>query len=483
MNYFIKNIHINKLFHLKDLDIPIANEKYPHLIITGKNGSGKTILLNAIVNWLEYYKNGKLIKDNIGAYYWINGDYDLALYYFLNALKEEKKDNYFHLLNLIACVYVAKGDYELAKAYFRKVEEEEVNRRNGRELRMVENRFSNKKSVSESEKMILDDSYDFWYNYYCSLLKEINMNVFCNFTSDIGDISDKEFVLAYYPAQRSNNELKMIEPKSPTKPELNTKVGIKETYTDKFLEFLSDLRIQGALARNEKQFNDAHRINAWFNDFVKLLKQVFQDNTLKLEFDYRNYSFKICTEGKKFKFTELADGFAAVLDIIADLILKMQESDSLTRVYDKKGIVLIDEIETHLHLSLQKVIMPILTRVFPNIQFIVTTHSPFVLNSMPNAMAYDLEHKQPIDDLTNYSYESLAEGYFGISTESSTVEMRLHRLQELLNNESLTNSDKNEIRQLIVELDKISEAVSPDLVGEYLKVKLNNVDKIREIDK
>ena len=42
MNYFIKNIHINKLFHLNDIDIPIADEKCPHLIITGKNGSGKT---------------------------------------------------------------------------------------------------------------------------------------------------------------------------------------------------------------------------------------------------------------------------------------------------------------------------------------------------------------------------------------------------------------------------------------------------------
>ena len=50
MNYFIKNIHINKLFHLENLDIPIDNEKYPHLIITGKNGSGKTMLLNAIAD-------------------------------------------------------------------------------------------------------------------------------------------------------------------------------------------------------------------------------------------------------------------------------------------------------------------------------------------------------------------------------------------------------------------------------------------------
>ena len=56
-------------------------------------------------------------------------------------------------------------------------------------------------------------------------------------------------------------------------------------------------------------------------------------------------------------------------------------------------IVLIDEIETHLHLELQKLILPMLTELFPNIQFIVSTHSPFVINSIENATIFDLEKK------------------------------------------------------------------------------------------
>lgn len=377
MNYFIKNIHINKLFHLENIDIPIANGKYPHLIITGKNGSGKTVLLNAIT---ESFNN--LLREPG-----------------LNILKE-------------------------------------------------------------------------------LLSGKINIQ-FCDEKSIIEKYDHHDFIIAFYQAYR---KIKMIEPMSPTKPVI-LHVGIRDTSTDKFLAFLSDLKIQEALARNEKQFDDANEINAWFVDFEKLLRQIFQDNNLKLEFNYKDYSFWVCTEGKRFKFTQLSDGFAAALDIVADLILKMQDSNTLTRSYQKEGIVMIDEIETHLHLGLQKIIMPLLTQIFPNIQFIVTTHSPFVLNSMPDAVAYDLEHQEPIDDLTNYSYESLAEGYFGVSTESSTVEMRLRRLQELLSNNVLTDSDKNEIRQLMVELDKISEAVSPDLVGEYLQIKINNVDKIKEIGK
>ncbi len=375
MNYFIKNIHINKLFHLENIDIPIVNEKYPHLIITGKNGSGKTVLLNAIT---ESFNN--LLREPG-----------------LNILKEL---------------------------------------------------FSGKINVQ-----------------------------FCDEKSIIEKYDHHNFIIAFYQAYR---RIKMIEPMSPTKPVI-LHVGIRDTSTDKFLAFLSDLKIQEALARNEKQFDDADEINAWFVDFEKLLQQIFQDDNLKLEFNYKDYSFKICTEGKRFKFTELSDGFAAALDIVADLILKMQDKDSLTRAYEKEGIVLIDEIETHLHLGLQKIIMPLLTKVFPNIQFIVTTHSPFVLSSMPNAVAFDLEHQKPIENLTDYSYSALAEGYFGVRSESSSVRMRLYELKDLLSKDSLSSSEQMSIRLLVEDFDKIPEAVSPSIVGEYLQMRVKYADKIKPI--
>lgn len=379
MNYFIKNIHINKLFHLENLDIPIDNEKYPHLIITGKNGSGKTMLLNAIADYLQYY-------------YYQRGPF----------------------------VELFDDSNRTIKVYFDILGENKIAQSKG------------------------------------------------------------EFVIAFYKADR---KVKMLETQNPTKPRYNKKGNIKENVTSQFLYFLSDLKIQEALARNEKQYDDADKINVWFADFEKLLQQIFQDKDLKLEFNYKDYSFKICTEGKKFKFTQMSDGFAAALDIVADLILKMQDDDSLTRAYEKEGIVLIDEIETHLHLELQKIIMPFLATTFPNIQFIVTTHSPFVLSSMPNAVAYDLEHRKPIEDLSNYSYESLTEGYFRVSTESSSVEMRINRLKDLFEQKERSDSDKNEIRLLMTELDKVSEAVSPDLIGEYISLKLNHINIIKEIGK
>lgn len=410
MNHFITNIHVNKLFHLNNFDIPISDEKYPHLIITGKNGSGKTILLNAIAD-------------------------------FLNIIKDEKSMSFL--------------SYKKDLSYWQGI----INSQNDQQ------RMRAKKNTVYYEGLI------------DKLWGRVDVNI-DNISNVIEKYNEDNFLIVFYQASRI---VSMLEPKNPTKPQYKKQGGVKETATAQFLNFLSDLKIQEALARNEKQIKDAERIELWFDGFESLLKRLYQDTSLKLEFNYKDYSFKICTEGKKFKFTELSDGFSAVLDIVADLILKMQGEETLSGDYQKEGIVLIDEIETHLHLELQKNIMPFLTQIFPNIQFIVTTHSPFVLSSMPNAVAYDLEHRKPIENLSDYSYEVLAEGYFGVSTESSSVEMRLQKLIELLSQKELTDSDKNTIRQIITEMDKISEAVSPDLVGEYRKVKLDHVKIIKEI--
>ena len=411
MNYFIKNIHINKLFHLNDFDIPISKEEFPHLIITGKNGSGKTVLLNAISDFLNIIKNDKYAD-------------------FLGYQKQ----------------------LDIWKSQLRNATDERGRMQAQQQIERISNRIQN-----------LYGKIDLQSDLLGGIIEKYNTG---------------EFVIAFYQADR---KVKMSEPKNPTKPVYNKKGDVKDTATSQFLNFLSDLKIQEALARNEKQTKDADEINAWFEDFEGMLRQIYQDDNLSLEFNYRDYSFKICTEGKKFKFTEVSDGFAAVLDIVADLILKMQDDNSLTRSYQKEGIVLIDEIETHLHLALQKVIMPLLTKVFPNIQFIITTHSPFVLSSMPNAVAYDLEHQEVLDNLTEYSYESLAEGYFGVRTQSSYAEMQLGTFKKLLAKDELSDADKVEIKQLKSDFEKITEVVSPLIVGEFRQIVIQNAEKLNSL--
>jgi hypothetical protein len=102
---------------------------------------------------------------------------------------------------------------------------------------------------------------------------------------------------------------------------------------------------------------------------------------------------------------------------------------------------------------------------------------------MPNAVAYDLEHKEILDDLTEYSYEALAEGYFGVKTQSSYAEMQLERFKELLAKEALSDADKVELKQLKSYFEKINEVVSPLIVGEFHQVVIKNVEKLNSLKK
>lgn len=406
---YIHKIHINKIRHLQNIDIPIENDTYPHLILTGKNGSGKTSVLEAVAN---------------------------------------------HLQN------IANDPYKT----FLSVE---------RDIKYLQDKLNNGSNNIEDEKWLENRK-----KQYASYFSEVKID-FYNIDDFISKYQKGNFIIAFYQA---NRKVIISEPLNPTKPTIKEVWSTKEMATREFLNFLSDLKIQEALARNEKLDHEADLINTWFVDFEKLLKKVFQDEALQLLFNYKDYSFQILTQGKTFKFTEMSDGFAAVLEIIIDLILKMQRKDTLTRAYQQEGIVLIDEVETHLHLELQRLVLPLLTQLFPNIQFIVTTHSPFVLNSIGNAVAFDLEHQQLVDDLTEYSYESLAEGYFGVRTSSSYTEMQLDKLKKLLEKETLLSSEKSELKSLIHDFDKIPEVVSPLIVGEYLRLKNQYIAVINSLE-
>lgn len=411
MGYYLNKITVNKLFHLNNFEIPITDEAYPHLIITGKNGSGKTVLLNAVADFLEQIKQ------------------DTNLYFMQYRAWEESARKRLEQ---------AQTPNDKAKATL--------------DLEQNTDRVNN-----------LFGKVELGFNDVASIILKYQSG---------------DFILAFYQADR---KVKMDEPQNPTKPQIPKLSGVKETATAQFLNFLSDLKIQEALARNENQNDYADSIRQWFISFEQLLQQIYQDDRLHLEFIIRDYSFRIVTGEKSFKLTEMSDGFAAVIDIVADLILKMQGKNKLTRAYQKQGIVLIDEIETHLHLSLQKLVLPMLSRLFPNIQFIVTTHSPFVLSSMNNAIAYDLEHRQPIEDLTEYSFEALTEGYFGVKTESSYIDMRLKQLEELLASDELSDVELVELKHLIEDFNKIPEAASPMVVGRYRQLRIANMTKLKQL--
>lgn len=107
---------------------------------------------------------------------------------------------------------------------------------------------------------------------------------------------------------------------------------------------------------------------------------------------------------------QLSDGYRAMLALVLDLARRMAIANQymhwrlLDEILKSPAIVLIDEIELHLHPSWQQRVLPDLMRVFPNAQFIVTTHSPQVLSAIGK------RHIRIIEDGDAYEIDEETEG-------------------------------------------------------------------------
>jgi predicted ATP-binding protein involved in virulence len=185
---------------------------------------------------------------------------------------------------------------------------------------------------------------------------------------------------------------------------------------------------------------EKERVDSWLANITSNLRQLFEDKSLELEYREKEKIFYIKQDGKDpYKFSQLSSGYSSILNVYVDLLMKTE----LRGINSKElsGIVIIDEIDAHLHVSLQKKILSFLDNSYPNIQFIVSTHSPFVLQSVDNAVIFDLSNLEQLEDLSLYSYEAITKGLLGVSTNSDDLTKITDELTSLI-----TDIGKNQDR-------------------------------------
>jgi predicted ATP-binding protein involved in virulence len=193
------------------------------------------------------------------------------------------------------------------------------------------------------------------------------------------------------------------------------------------------------------------KVDNWLDSIINDLRYLFEDDSLSLKYNEQERCFYIEQEGKNpYTFSTLSSGYSSILKIYTDLLMKVE----LHEINPKKltGIVIIDEIDAHLHISLQKKILSFLNRSYPNIQFIVSTHSPFVLQSVDNAVIYDLSKLEQLDDLSMYSYEAIAKGLLGVKTNSDDLLQITDELSSLIMN---ITDNQARVYQLVEKLSSV----------------------------
>lgn len=375
MEHFISKIQIEKLRHLESLDIILSDNERRHLLLTGKNGSGKTSLLETLTDCLRA------------------------------SVMSHKK---------------------------------------------------NLKENTNSEKYLRDVANN-------------GVKIDFNFVEDLEKIfSVGEYILAYFPANRKAN-ISLANGVENVK--LDDNYDISKDPAENLVKYMVHLKTQQAYARQENDSKVETDTQSWFDRFENALKILLEDTTIKLEYDYKNYNFLIHQAGRlPFGFNELSDGYSSVIQIMSGILLRMEQNWLLKGTlseYNLEGIVLIDELETHLHIELQRKILPFLTEFFPRVQFIISTHSPYILTSVSNATIFDLEKKVTFNDMSQYSIDNVAEAYFDSEDYSVELEKKFTEYKTLLEKNDPTDEERIRRAELRTELKNINGTLSARIKNEF----------------
>lgn len=179
------------------------------------------------------------------------------------------------------------------------------------------------------------------------------------------------------------------------------------------------------------------------------------ENCTDISFDFGEGRVIVDFEDKSIPFEHLSDGQRTILGLFCDIARRAAilnphfggEASERT-----SGVVLIDELDLHLHPKWQMKIIGDLQKVFPNIQFICTTHSPILLRSIEKEKIIVLEDgKQSQSEIFSKGRDinSILYDFMGVSRRTQEYEDKVDNLFGFLDDENIERAE-----ELLVELKK-----------------------------
>lgn len=162
-------------------------------------------------------------------------------------------------------------------------------------------------------------------------------------------------------------------------------------------------------------------------------------------------------------FPALSDGFRSTSQWLLDLLAWSLYAGRVDTAYEPDGIVIIDELEQHLHPRWQRYIVQRISQQFPNIQFVATTHTPLVASgavdvasSLLLRLSANGESIEEIDpeDIRGHRADQVLAEVFGLpTTRNPGSASDMNRWNELRAMSSLSEAEQRELREVELRLD------------------------------
>jgi len=199
---------------------------------------------------------------------------------------------------------------------------------------------------------------------------------------------------------------------------------------------------------------------------------VFDLDTHRLVLEFKSSEGSV----QKFAMDEMSDGYKNTLSMIGDIAYRMAVLNPMlgSRILEETpGIVLIDEVDLHLHPQWQQSILSDLHAVFPKVQFIVTSHAPEVINSVSRKQIRILDRGEiyiPAAETYGRDANSILREVMKVSERPVEVKQRIDYFYACMDEKDYKKADR-----ALTEIEDIVGTTDPDLAAARTSLELEKM--------
>lgn len=179
---------------------------------------------------------------------------------------------------------------------------------------------------------------------------------------------------------------------------------------------------------------------------------------------------------QKFAMDEMSDGYKNTLSMIGDIAYRMSVLNPMLGdkvLEETSGVVVIDEIDLHLHPQWQQTIISDLNTIFPKIQFIVSSHAPAVINSVAKEQIRILDNGgiyMPAVQTYGRDANSILREVMKVSERPTDIKQRMNLFYSYMDENNYKEADK-----VLTEIEAIVGTTDPDIAAARTSLDLEKI--------
>lgn len=252
-----------------------------------------------------------------------------------------------------------------------------------------------------------------------------------------------------------------------------------------------------ALSKEKGKDKEAKKFAVAINILEKIIAKIVG---YEIEFDLKTtpLSLVIKAHNSELEFDVLPDGLRATISWVGDLLMRLDSFDALRLdspdwdqtlpINERRIFLFLDEIDVHLHPAWQRRILPVVKEFFPNATIFLTTHSPFVVNSIDGAAIYELQVEagkaylgEVTESKSSRSYQNVLREVFDIDEDfGQPIQLDLDLFYQY-RNEILAGNESNEDKFIKLANKLAKESIEQESVElqNIIGFELRQVNRIK----